>query len=242
MTRAQPDYPVRALAAQLHFKALTDAAAVAEEFLGSRTRAGLHDLLRELFVVQTINRWRADNALKQEEPLDCGPGCAWCCYQSVAVSAPEVLVISDHLHATLPAHDLGELADRTREAASRLAGLNAHDRFLLKEPCVLLVAGRCLVYDLRPLVCRGENSLRAATCQTAFEDAAPEGAATLSLESHRAVAAGVLWGMVDVMAEAGLEAGPFELTQALAIALGLEHAMERWLAGEPLFSAARWQG
>ncbi len=92
---------------------------------------------------------------------------------------------------------------------------------------------RCTIYDGRPLACRGANATDATQCEAALNGADVQ----LSLYVHQA--------NVMKAAARGLnhaerpEDGHLELTAALAIALTTPDSAARWMAGEPVFAAAR---
>ena len=88
-------------------------------------------------------------------PLACGAGCSYCCYLHASTSAPEVLIILNHLTANLSAHQLADLKARVDSADAVTHGLDGYGRLIANVPCPLLQGGQCSVYGVRPLVCRG---------------------------------------------------------------------------------------
>ena len=100
-----------------------------------------------------------------DRPPACRAGCAHCCHQTVGVTPPEVFAIYDHLRATRTAGRTG----RRRAAHSRRRRQDARhgpaDRLSPDLPCPFLVDERCSIYEVRPLSCRGTNSLDAAACE-----------------------------------------------------------------------------
>lgn len=104
--------------------------------------------------------------------LDCKEGCSYCCCKpGVLASIPELLRILDHVHSTFSAADVSALGERARRYAAQMTGRNVSDLVNDSVPCPLLAAGRCSVYDARPLVCRGYNSTSVDTCRQAHDDA-----------------------------------------------------------------------
>jgi Fe-S-cluster containining protein len=102
--------------------------------------------------------------------LDCAEGCSYCCCKpGVLVSLPELLRILDHVQATFD----GDAVDAVRERAGRyvrqLAGRSFDDPTDQSVPCPLLRDGRCSVYEVRPLTCRGYNSTSVVACRQAHE-------------------------------------------------------------------------
>jgi hypothetical protein len=185
--------------------------------------------------------------LSPERPPACRPGCAHCCYQAVGVSAPEVFAIYDHLRATRPPDELESAVRRIREADDRTRGMTSADRLSPDLPCPFLDEERCTIYEVRPLACRGTNSLDAAACERNLRD--PQARARFlagksplpcylePIRAFHAAAAGLQLALDELH---GLEVSPLELTAAMRIlADGPEVVPERWLAGEDPFAAAR---
>jgi Fe-S-cluster containining protein len=182
----------------------------------------------------------ADQARAQDPPrppLACQEGCAWCCYKVVGTAAPEVLRIADYLRGMLSASDLEALRARILRLEEERRQL-AHDRWAVRRlPCPLLVEGRCSVYPVRPLTCRGYTSSDAYRCERAHKSRYPVQVPVYV--SQQTIAAFTLDGLRAGLAEVGLKADLLDLTAALRLALDLPDAAVRWLAGEPVFAAAR---
>jgi hypothetical protein len=122
-------------------------------------------------------------------------------------------------------------ADEQRRA------LKAGGRAAARLPCPLLVGHRCAAYAVRPLTCRGFNSRDARRCELSLDPrnhvSVPAYAPQLRLTTF------VLDGMRAGLVGPGLNGDLLELSGALRIALEVPDALERWLAGEPVFARAR---
>ncbi|MDP6574804.1 MAG: YkgJ family cysteine cluster protein [Rhodospirillales bacterium] len=172
-------------------------------------------------------------------PIACGEGCAYCCTGiEVHVSAFEVLRIADHVSRNLTRSDLADLVKTTKAVdakknSAREAGAE-HPRFT----CPLLVDNRCLVYDVRPFICRGFNSYDALKCEQRKRD----GIESVVIEGYvhpKKVAKSALNGVRLGCIAAGLEDDVLDLAPALLIALTNPDSRERWLGGEAVFETAR---
>ena len=87
------------------------------------------------------------------------------------------------------------------------------------------------------MTCRGFNSRDASQCERFVKSS---GRMTLPLYAPQLrLTVFVLDGMKAGLAESGLAGDHLELTAALRIALEVPDAVERFLAGEPTFAAAR---
>jgi Fe-S-cluster containining protein len=177
----------------------------------------------------------------------CAAGCDHCCHQSVGVTAPEAFAIVEHLKRSWSAAALESFAARIAQRVERTRGLTADQRFSPELPCPFLASGQCSIYEVRPLVCRGMNSLDAGECEQRLRD--PEARARFVAEGRgghtylepiraaQAVSAGLQLGVSELYA---LDMRPLELTAALHVLLGsaADDATSAWLrGGKPLEAA-----
>jgi Fe-S-cluster containining protein len=104
--------------------------------------------------------------------LDCKEGCSYCCCKpGVLVSVPEFLRIVDHIRTAFSAGEISALTERAHAYAAQMHG-RSFDEFVDDSvPCPLLENGRCSVYAIRPLVCRGYNSTSVDGCRDAYANA-----------------------------------------------------------------------
>lgn len=161
--------------------------------------------------------------------LACHAGCHHCCAQQVSVTALEVFEIAAFLRRTLAADALAAVKTHVRAVAEAVRGRSAAEH--RGTQCPLLADGRCSIYEVRPLLCRGANSFDAAACAkvgaaiptyTAIWDAAQTVQQQLDDEAER------ISGRSEIL----------ELSGGLRIALELPDAEARWHRGEPIFQAA----
>ena len=169
-----------------------------------------------------------------QPPTACAPGCAWCCRQRVGVAVPEIARIVDYLHEHMSAGERENLVMRINE---HCRSGTSHQRSQSGLPCPLLVNDRCSVYPVRPLTCRGFNSSDALRCQAAVMD--KERTQVPVYPPQIRLTSVVLDGMRAGLKEAGLHGDLLELAGALHIALTVPNALTDWLAGQPVFAAAR---
>jgi Fe-S-cluster containining protein len=119
----------------------------------------------------------ADEALaiisdEYRPPLHCKEGCWYCCCKpGVLISIPELLRILSHVRSTFDDDSVSALTDRARRYAAQIEGRSFDASTDESVPCPLLVEGRCSVYEVRPLVCRGYNSTSVDACRKAHRDA-----------------------------------------------------------------------
>ncbi|HEX2736227.1 MAG TPA: YkgJ family cysteine cluster protein [Polyangiaceae bacterium] len=190
----------------------------------------------------------------------CKPGCDHCCYQSVGVTPAEALTIVRHLEQTLSSDALRSVKRDLAEATERTKGLSSRERFSPDHPCPFLKQSQCSIYEVRPLSCRGMNSLDAAECRDQLHDPQVRAAFLASgrgghafmepIRAFHAISAGLQLGLHELF---GLDMRPLDLTAAMHQLLSADAPNEvgavsdasaspsvrTWLAGEPAFEAAR---
>lgn len=176
----------------------------------------------------------------------CRAGCDHCCYQVVGATPPEVLAIFDHLRRTLSAVELEAVAARVAELQAKREGLSADERFSPDHPCPFLRAGRCTIYEVRPLSCRGMNSLDAGECERRLRD--PEVRAVFlasgaggrvflePIRGFHAVSAGLQLALAELY---HLDMHPVELTAAIHLLFTAADAPRDWLGGRSPFPPTR---
>jgi hypothetical protein len=170
-------------------------------------------------------------------PIACAAGCPACCVSKVAVVAPEVVRIAEHLRRSLDAEALAALLARVRAADEITRGLSRDERARAGVPCPLLVDGSCSVHEVRPLLCRGWSSLDADACERHFADPDAVPVAPAYRVGYE-LASAVLAGLGRAALDAGRDGRLLELVAALRIALERPTAAARWDGRLPVFSRA----
>lgn len=172
----------------------------------------------------------------------CKAGCDHCCYQVVGVTAAEAITIFEHLRSSLSPLELERVAAHVAARYEGSRGLTSSERFAPDQPCPFLQveSGSCTIYEVRPLSCRGMNSLDATECSTRLRD--PEARASFlagdqsgktylePVRAFRAVSAGLQLGLAELY---HLDTRALDLTAALHLLL--EHGpslAEAWMSGQ----------
>jgi len=164
----------------------------------------------------------------------CRAGCAFCCAIPVAVSAPEALYIAAYLQETLSAEAQIELRTHLSARAEERQGRTVDAGRTNQRFCCFLCEDRqCSIYPIRPLACRGYNSLSRSACEEAFTG---QDDRVHMHEGVREVAAGVIYGLILASKKLGLEWGRYELETAVLRALDTPDAAQRWARGERVFA------
>ena len=166
--------------------------------------------------------------------IECRDGCSFCCYQNVDGTIPEAIMV---------ALRLGDPGDARRaaviETADAVKGLDDEARIATGRPCPLLVDRRCSVYTDRPLACRSLTSPNAAQCHQAMNDL-DAGRGVTPIEIYlvlRFLCSGEQAATRGICRDLGLQDDFVELTQTVAAIIRDPTLIERWAAGEQVFSA-----
>jgi Fe-S-cluster containining protein len=168
--------------------------------------------------------------------IACREGCSYCCCKpGVLVTIPEVLRILAHVRETIDPRRLAELKARAARYVAQLHGRHFNDPVSDSIPCPLLVEGRCSVYDIRPLVCRGFNSASAEACRNAHGTADRVIPMFAILKD---VTDGITIGIAQQFKHAGLPGVVVDLGTALHIALERDSIVDAVVRGDRPFEAA----
>jgi len=179
------------------------------------------------------------NALDGMAPrrsVQCRAGCAWCCYERVTCSPPEIFHIADEIRATWPPERIARLRTDLDHRAEQIEGLDGADYYRARVRCPLLTEDNCCsVYGVRPLPCRRRTSLKRAMCEDAWQRRDAD--QPIPHDPLKIMAATdamtVLYGTTDRFT--GKHS--YELIAALRVALDQPDACARWLAGEDVLAS-----
>jgi Fe-S-cluster containining protein len=215
--------------------------------LGSEaTLEGTVDLARNVMAATS----RLTEGLLARAPagaVACRAGCDHCCHQAVGVTPPEALAILDHISRTFSDAELEAVGARVAQLTAQTRGLSAADRFSPDHPCPFLRSGQCSIYEVRPLSCRGMNSLDAGECEKRLRD--PDARAAFlagnfgghsfmePIRAFHAVSAGLQIALDELYS---LDMRPLDLTAAMDLLLnGPESIPAEWMIGKTPFESAR---
>jgi Fe-S-cluster containining protein len=178
--------------------------------------------------MNAASQW-IDSLLAQapEGALACRAGCNHCCHQSVGVTPPEVLTIFTHLSDHRSEPELLALTERVLAADRATRGLSSEQRQSPSLPCPMLEEGRCSIYAVRPLSCRGVNSIDEQACVSKLYDEKKREAyrrgelpGHFYLEPVRAFHAMSAGLQLSLAEHFGLDMRPLDLNASLALLLG----------------------
>lgn len=123
--------------------------------------------------LQALSMYRnADQTLAhhvREVEIACRSGCSWCCHFDVDVTPAEAAAIAGVIRTWHP-RDRRARIEALKQAQAAREGMDGPmDRYFARIPCALLVDGKCSVYAVRPLLCRGYLSSDKDECQRGFD-------------------------------------------------------------------------
>jgi Fe-S-cluster containining protein len=99
----------------------------------------------------------------------CRSGCTYCCMFPVAASAPEVLAIAAFVRERFDGGRQTALNARVEANIAATGGMDMDQRDRVRLDCPFLEAGKCSVYEVRPIACRGVSSYSVEDCREDYE-------------------------------------------------------------------------
>lgn len=106
----------------------------------------------------------------QGRQMACYKGCAHCCVLNVSVLVPEAIRIGNWIIRQLSDTEQASVMKRLHDHACWVRWMDDEERIFRRAYCPLLADdGSCMVYPVRPLVCRGVTALDQLQCRDAFE-------------------------------------------------------------------------
>src|SRR3954469_348750 len=102
--------------------------------------------------------------------IACRSGCTYCCMVPVAASAPEVLAIATFVRERFDEERQAALGRRIEANISATEGMDMGQRDRVRLDCPFLEAGKCSVYEVRPVACRGVSSYSVEDCREDYQN------------------------------------------------------------------------
>jgi hypothetical protein len=171
----------------------------------------------------------------EPEPPACKPGCTFCCYNQVELTAPEALLLGDFLAEKLSPEALQVLLEKVNESCHRRVGKTKRElaRMRAELACPLLDCGHCLAYEVRPLMCRAMHALQVDACRREFAD---PNLSLVEFYLHRHIFhVSISQGLVDACLALGYQPGPVNLVAALGQYFCQPDLARNWLDGKEVF-------
>lgn len=150
---------------------------------------------------------------QEREPIACGPGCGNCCVVNVSTLLPEGVAISRYLQRFNNRTQL-LLDERLESLWQRVRGLDESERLAAQIPCAFLDEhGCCMVYPVRPLLCRSITSTDMHSCRealsiTMFDEERP----VLMYQYQQQLYEGLFIEFAARLEEGGIDGRSFQLS------------------------------
>ena len=143
-----------------------------EQFVSSVERVAVPALLRGQFALAATDVYAfAENRhaeLSDTRHVACAPGCAHCCAINVSVLPPEADAIAGFLQQSISSEALTVLCAKLDALYRHTRWLDDEERIMANHRCAFLdPAGCCMIYPVRPLLCRSLTSTNPDDCLTA---------------------------------------------------------------------------
>ena len=171
------------------------------------------------------------------KPLDCKPGCHYCCYNLPVVTPPEALLMGHYVAQTFTDHEKYTILDRIGKILKRIGGLSAYDVAMIRHtlPCIFLEDAMCMVYEVRPVVCRTCTSTSADHCKMIFETRNHR--ARLRCYQHiREIFQTIHSQLMDRCRKMECQAGAMPLPEGIRDYFKHPSSIDAWLQGEIVFN------
>lgn len=168
--------------------------------------------------------------------LACRAGCDMCCYPPVSATVPEVANIVAYLLTQVSEEELERLERRVEEVAEQVEPMSGPERSACNIACPYLQGGRCSIYPVRPLACRGFNSNDRSVCEEVFANPGdpPMVPAFVPLI---VTAQGMKEGLFHGLQAGGLPKPMLDLVKGSKKLLGrFDETLEEWLQGRDVFA------
>ena len=155
----------------------------------------------------------------------------------VAASAPEVLAIATFVHDRFDEERRAALNARVEANIAATAGMDMSQRDRVRLDCPFLEAGKCAVYEVRPVACRGYSSYSVDDCRKDFEH--PGTGVDVSANDLRELVYGAIReGLAVACKSASVAHRLLELVRAYKIASEDSTLAETWRSRPEAFETA----
>ena len=170
------------------------------------------------------------------ESIECAPGCHYCCFNLPMVTPPEALLIGNFIDRAFTHRQKQTLNQKNRRIIKKIAGKQADEIFMMRHelPCIFLKETMCLIYAVRPAVCRACSSTRAAHCKMIFETGNHR-ARLRSYPQLREILETVHLRFIEFCRENGCQADTLKLTDAVEDYSRLPNPIVAWFQGDIVF-------
>ena len=185
---------------------------------------------------EAIQKFMAQESLP--EPFDCKPGCHYCCFNLPMVTPPEALLIGHHLDQTITDQQKLTLNEKIKKILKKIVGKHSDEIFMMRHelPCIFLEESMCLIYGVRPVVCRTCSSTSTAHCKMIFETGNHRARLRTYPQMYEILQTGHS-RLIEFCRNKGCQSDIIRLSEAIADYFKHPNAIDAWFQGEIIFHA-----
>ena len=198
---------------------------------------------KALGIASTALDW-TDRAIRQfisheslPRPIECRPGCHYCCFNQPVVTPPEALLMGYYVERIFTDQEKQALIRRIENVIDVTTGKTPDEIAMIRYelPCIFLKDGMCMVYTVRPAVCRTCTSIDAAHCKSVFESR--NHLARLKCYHHiRNIFQRVQKDLVSKCKQMRCQSDLLFMAEAIRDYLKHPNPIETWLRGKRIFT------
>jgi Fe-S-cluster containining protein len=186
---------------------------------------------------------RTDEAIQEfmsqaslPEPLDCKPGCHYCCFNLPVVTPLEALFMGHHVEQVFSNQEKKKIADRIGKILKRIKGMRTYEIVMMRHelPCIFLEDEMCIIYPVRPVVCRTCTSTSAEHCKLIFESR-DHRARLRCYQQIREIFQTVQTDLVHRSREMGCQSDLLYVAEGIRDYFKHPRPIEAWLEGDVVF-------
>src|SRR4051794_35952749 len=204
---------------------------------GSPTALSTLELARSINELTDRSIGQVHAACHDGHRVACRSGCTYRCMVRVAASAPEVLAIATFVRERFDEERQAVLDRRVEANISATEGMDMSQRDRVRLDCPFLEAGKCTVYEVRPVACRGYSSYSVEDCRGDYEH--PGTGGEIHTNGLRELVFGAIREGLEVACKkASAEHRPLELVRAYRIASEDPTLSETWRSRPEAFETA----
>ena len=175
------------------------------------------------------------------EPLDCKAGCHFCCYNLPVVTPPEALLLGHHVEHNVTDKERNKMTDRSAKILDRIDGISPYEVAMMRHelPCIFLEDSLCMVYEVRPAVCRTCTSTSAEHCKMIFESRNHR-ARLRCYQRIREIFLTVQAELINRCRKMGCQSDLVHIAEGIKDYFKHPRPIEAWLQGEAVFNISTY--
>lgn len=178
--------------------------------------------------MDTLEATLATTSARTRAKIACHAGCDACCSVPVDAQAHDVFFAAHHIQVNFSPVALTDVLTRIEAHRARVTAFAVGARATSRQPCALLAAGSCTIYDGRPKPCRTHHSSDAAVCAANQADPSVD-VSKVYVPALRARLFAVMLGLDEAIEAVGYDERCYDFGSALHVALTDSFSLMRWM-------------